>query len=117
MSGAKGLLSCLEPLTKLLGLRATQLASSEGRSLPIKDLNGVVFSRLKKQVEGQNSMNPLVQERLKNCQMLPSLPGAALQILQLCESADPDLIKMTEVISQDPALALHVLNSLGISIK
>ena len=96
MSGAKGLLSCLEPLTKLLGLRATQLASSEGRSLPIKDLNGVVFSRLKKQVEGQNSMNPLVQERLKNCQMLPSLPGAALQILQLCESADPDLIKMTE---------------------
>ncbi len=54
-------------------------------------------------------MNPLVQERLKNCQTLPSLPGVALQILQLCEGEHPDLIKMSEVISQDPALTLHVL--------
>ena len=54
-------------------------------------------------------MNPLVQERLKNCQTLPSLPGVALQILQLCEGEHPDLIKMTEVISQDPALTLHML--------
>ena len=54
-------------------------------------------------------MNPLVQERLKNCQTLPSLPGVALQILQLCEGEHLDLIKMTEVISQDPALTLHML--------
>ncbi len=54
-------------------------------------------------------MNSLVQERLKNCRTLPSLPGVALQILQLCEDEHPDLISMTEVISRDPALAVHVL--------
>ncbi len=54
-------------------------------------------------------MNPFVQERLKNCQTLPSLPEVAVQILQLCEGEHPDLIRMTEVISQDPALTVHVL--------
>lgn len=54
-------------------------------------------------------MNPFVQERLKNCETLPSLPGVAVQILHLCEGEHPDLIRMTEVISQDPALTVHVL--------
>ncbi len=54
-------------------------------------------------------MNPFVQERLKNCQTLPSLPGVAVQILQLCEGEHPDLTRMTQVISQDPALTVHVL--------
>ena len=54
-------------------------------------------------------MNPLVTERLKNCQMLPSLPGVAFQILELCEGDHPDLQAMTDGISRDPALAVHVL--------
>ena len=54
-------------------------------------------------------MNPLVTERLKNCQTLPTLPGVAFQILELCEGDHPDLQAMTDVISRDRALTVHVL--------
>ena len=54
-------------------------------------------------------MDLVVQERLKNCQTLPSLPGVAFHILPLCAGEHPDLIGMTKVISQNPALTLPVL--------
>ena len=62
-------------------------------------------------------MNPLVTERLKNCQPLPSLPGVAFQILELCEGDHPDLQAMTDVISRDPALAVHVVKVISGSRK
>ncbi len=54
-------------------------------------------------------MNSLLTERLKNCQTLPSPPGVALEILDLCREEIPDIQRIATVIGQDPALASHVL--------
>ncbi len=54
-------------------------------------------------------MNSLMKERLKNCQTLPSPPGVALEILDLCRKEIPDIQRIATVIGQDPALASHVL--------
>ena len=54
-------------------------------------------------------MNSLVTERLKNCQTLPSPPGVAMEILDLCREEIPDIQRIAAVIGRDPALASHVL--------
>ena len=54
-------------------------------------------------------MNSLVTKRLKKCQTLPSPPWVALEILDLCREEVPDIQRIATVITQDPALASHVL--------
>ena len=54
-------------------------------------------------------MNPEVLERLENCSSLPTLPGVALQILELCEREDVVMSEMAATIGQDPALSARVL--------
>ena len=54
-------------------------------------------------------MNDELQRRLKNCGNLPTLPGVAIQILQLCQDPNADLYGMAEAISHDPALSAAIL--------
>ena len=55
-------------------------------------------------------MNDQMLERLKNCKSLPTLPGVALQIVELCQDEDLSLSKLAKVLGQDPALCARVLN-------
>ncbi len=54
-------------------------------------------------------MNTVMQKSLMNFKTLPSLPGVAIQILELCEKKDLDLSKMADLIGKDPALSARVL--------
>ncbi len=58
-------------------------------------------------------MNPLVTDRLTNCKTLPSLPGIALQIVELCRQEDGELSELGAVMSRDPALVSEVFKVLN----
>ena len=47
--------------------------------------------------------------RLKSAKRLPSPPGAAMRVLELCRSDDPDLKILSDVITADPALSARIL--------
>lgn len=47
--------------------------------------------------------------RLKSAKRLPSPPGAAMRVLELCRSDDPDLKVLSDVITADPALSARIL--------
>lgn len=54
-------------------------------------------------------MDTEMQVRFANCKTLPTLPGVAIQILDLCEQEDVDFSRLAGVIAQDPALSARVL--------
>ncbi len=54
-------------------------------------------------------MNAQMQASLKNCKTLPTLPGVAIQILELCQQEDLNLSRMADLIGKDPALSAKVL--------
>ncbi|MEE2840751.1 MAG: HDOD domain-containing protein [Acidobacteriota bacterium] len=54
-------------------------------------------------------MDSQILENPKACTTLPTLPGVAIQILDLCQREEPDLPKMAQVIGQDPALSVRLL--------
>ena len=54
-------------------------------------------------------MDAVVQERLKNCKTLPTLPSVAIQVLELCQQENVKLSKIADVVAQDPALAVRML--------
>jgi diguanylate cyclase (GGDEF)-like protein len=59
-------------------------------------------------------LNKSLEERLKHCKTLPTLPGVALRIIELSRDHEVDLGRLTSLIGQDPALAgkiLRVTNS------
>ena len=65
-------------------------------------------------------MNPEVLERLEKCKSLPTLPGVAVQILELCEKEDVVMAEMATTIGQDPALSarvLQIVNSAGYGLQ
>ena len=54
-------------------------------------------------------MKDELHRRLEKCGNLPTLPGVAVQIIQLCQDPDADLHRMAETISLDPALSAAIL--------
>jgi diguanylate cyclase (GGDEF)-like protein len=57
------------------------------------------------------AMKAETQRRLERCTNLPSLPWAALRILELCQLEDLDLGQVSEVIERDPALAAKLVRT------
>lgn len=53
--------------------------------------------------------------KIANCKTLPSLPGVAVQVLELAGSADVDLGKIAKVVEQDPALTTKILRTVNSS--
>ncbi len=47
--------------------------------------------------------------KIKNFKKLPSLPQVLLKLIDTCNSDDPDLKKVSKIISQDPSLSVKVL--------
>lgn len=52
-----------------------------------------------------------LEQRLRFCRTLPSLPGVALQILELGRDPDTSLVDLTKVISPDPVLSAKLLKA------
>jgi diguanylate cyclase (GGDEF)-like protein len=52
-----------------------------------------------------------LEQRLRFCRTLPSLPGVALQILELGKDPDASLADLTKVISPDPVLSAKLLKA------
>jgi two-component system cell cycle response regulator len=48
-------------------------------------------------------------QRLKSAKRLPSPPGAALRVLEICRSEEPDLKLLSDVLASDPALSTRIL--------
>jgi len=48
-------------------------------------------------------------EKIKRSTRLPSPPGAALKILQLCRAEDISLAELADTLATDPALSLRIL--------
>lgn len=61
------------------------------------------------------SSQPSLRERIRDCNSLPTLPAAALRILQLTESNLPSLDQISETISRDPALSSRILRAINSS--
>jgi diguanylate cyclase (GGDEF)-like protein len=47
--------------------------------------------------------------RIKSCRTLPTMPGVALRIVDICRSDDVSLAEIADVLKQDPALAARIL--------
>jgi len=54
-------------------------------------------------------MNDAIEKRLELCTSLPSLPTAAIRILELARDASAGLGQIAEAVKMDPALAAKVL--------
>lgn len=52
-----------------------------------------------------------LEQRLRFCRTLPSLPGVALKILELGRDPDASLADLTKVISPDPVLSAKLLKA------
>ena len=49
------------------------------------------------------------RQRLEKCSTLPTLPSVAIKVLQLCQEDDLSFTKISDIISNDPALTVKVL--------
>ena len=47
--------------------------------------------------------------RIKSCRTLPTMPGVALRIVEICRSDDISLGEIADVLQHDPALAARIL--------
>lgn len=56
-------------------------------------------------------MDPTIEKRILACPNLPSLPAAALELLQVCRGDAVDLQRVAELLSHDPALAARTLRA------
>jgi len=54
-------------------------------------------------------MDATLQTKLERCNTLPTLPSAAVKIVQLCQRDDVDAGQLVQAISTDPALSAKVL--------
>jgi diguanylate cyclase (GGDEF)-like protein len=50
-----------------------------------------------------------IQDTLKACRSLPSVPAVAIKIMELCEQDDVGMPEVATVLARDPALAAKVL--------
>ncbi len=61
-------------------------------------------------------MNTNLRDRLARCSDLPSLPRVAMQVLEICQSEDPNLADIARVLGTDPALSAKILRLSNSSI-
>ena len=50
-----------------------------------------------------------LEQRLRYCHNLPTLPGVALRIIGLANNPDSDLAEVAKVIAMDPVLVVKLL--------
>lgn len=58
-------------------------------------------------------MNEQLLEKIVNCPRLPSLPAAALEVLDLCRRDDVAISEIARTISRDPALTAKILKTVN----
>jgi diguanylate cyclase (GGDEF)-like protein len=56
-----------------------------------------------------NELPKSIVARIKACRTLPTMPGVALRIVDLCRSDEVSLAAITDVLKQDPALSARIL--------
>ena len=61
-------------------------------------------------------MKPELSAKLQSADRLPTIPGVALQIIELAKSNETDLRELSDVISRDPALASKLLRTANSSM-
>ncbi|OOV86902.1 sensor domain-containing diguanylate cyclase [Oceanospirillum linum] len=54
-------------------------------------------------------MDPVILEKLENCQSLPSLPAVAYQVIEHAKCNDSDSALIASILEKDPALAAKVV--------
>ena len=54
-------------------------------------------------------MDPVILEKLENCQSLPSLPAVAYQVIEHTKCNDSDSALIANILEKDPALAAKVV--------
>ena len=57
-----------------------------------------------------DTLPPDVEQRLKRCKTLPTLPGVAVKIIDLGEDPDVSMKAVSDVVSLDPALSARILS-------
>jgi len=60
-------------------------------------------------------VTPEFERRILQCPRLPTLPGVALEMIQLCQGESIDLARAAEVLAHDPALAARVLRAANVA--
>ncbi len=50
-----------------------------------------------------------LEQKLKSCRTLPSVPTVVIEVLDLCESEDTGITEIARVLARDPALTAKVL--------
>jgi two-component system cell cycle response regulator len=60
-------------------------------------------------------MNDELQQRIRDCTSLPSLPTIAIQVLELAKKADIDIAEIARVISKDAAMSGKILKTVNSS--
>ena len=58
-------------------------------------------------------MDAALQEKIRACPALPSMPTVAIEVLNLARSPDSDMKVLARVIERDPALASRVLKTVN----
>ncbi len=58
-------------------------------------------------------MNEKLLEQIASCPRLPSLPAAAIEVLQLCRRDDVAISEIARTISRDPALSVKILQTVN----
>ena len=58
-------------------------------------------------------MNEELEQRLRFCGNLPSLPAVALKMVELAKSPDAGLNDVAQVIAMDPALVTKLFRAAG----
>jgi two-component system, cell cycle response regulator len=58
-------------------------------------------------------MATTLREKIRTCNTLPSLPAAALYVLQIAGKEEADVLELGKTIAQDPALSLKVLRAVN----
>ena len=58
-------------------------------------------------------MNQKLLEQILSCPRLPSLPAAAIEVLQLCRRDDVAISEIARTISRDPALTVKILQTVN----
>src|SRR4051794_36954494 len=60
-------------------------------------------------------MNEALLARVRESSKLPSLPGVALEVLQITQDKNSDIAHLAKVVSKDPALTARVLRTVNSS--
>jgi HD-like signal output (HDOD) protein len=60
-------------------------------------------------------MNEALLARVRECSKLPSLPGVAIEVLQITQDKSTDIVHLAKIVSKDPALTARVLRTVNSS--